>query len=91
MLLGLTDGPALPVDADTRIVDIQAQTRRLSLKARDTDLDAVIWLLADTAHNRAAVRSAAAILHATFPVSARRALTALGAGRHPGGSAVILL
>jgi hypothetical protein len=91
MLVGLADGHVLPLDADMRLVDIQAQTRRITLKLRDADLDAVVWLLADTDRNRAAVRSGASSLAETFPVPARRALAALAVGRHPGGSAIVLL
>jgi transcriptional regulator with XRE-family HTH domain len=89
VLRGLDGGPDLPIDADTRLVDVQAQARRITLKLRDSGIGHVVWLLADSVHNRAIVRAAS--LPADFPVSPRAALAALAAGRHPGGSAVILL
>lgn len=91
LVTGFSDGPDLPLEADTRMVDVQAQTRRIALKRRDAGIDHVVWLLADTDRNRAAVAAARAILLAEFPVTPRTALAALAQGRHPGGSAVILL
>ena len=91
MIDGFDGGRLLPLDADSRLVDVQAQHRRLNLKLRDGGLEAVLWLFSDTHRNRAALDAAAAYLAADFPVSARAALKALSAGRHPGGSAVILL
>ena len=93
VIVGLDGGPAtrLPFDAETRLVDVQAQHRRLKLKLRDSGFDAVLWLVARTRHNREVIEAAAASLAADFPVSARQALAALAAGRHPGGSAIVLL
>jgi transcriptional regulator with XRE-family HTH domain len=81
----------LHVEAETRLYDVQAQARRIALKARDGGAGAVLLLVADTPRNRVAVRSADASLADSFPVPARVALTALSAGRHPGGSAVVFL
>jgi transcriptional regulator with XRE-family HTH domain len=81
----------LPVDAETRLYDVQALLRRLALKARDAGVEHVLLVVADTKSNRQAVAAAADLLRATFPVSGRRALAALAAGRHPGGSALIFL
>lgn len=85
------DDLGLPVDAETRLYDVQALLRRLSLKARDSGVDHFLLLVADTRSNRRAVAAAADLLGAMFPVSARRALAALAAGRHPGGSALVLV
>jgi transcriptional regulator with XRE-family HTH domain len=84
-------GRALAVEGESRFTDAQAQIRRLILKMRDAAVDQVLLVIADTPSNRAAVRSAGPILGGTFPVSARSAKAALRAGRHPGGSALILL
>lgn len=81
----------LPVDIETRFHDPQAQVRRTLLKLRDSGLDAVLLVLADTRSNRDALRGAAALVRDTFPVSARRALGALRRGDHPGGSAIVLV
>ena len=81
----------LPTEAETRIHDVQAQFRRIELKARDADVPHIVVVVADTAGNRAAIQAAWASLADRFPISARRALSALGRGDHPGGSALIFL
>lgn len=83
--------PELPVDADTRLVDRQAQVRRLMLKLRDSGFDAVLWVIADTRGDRDALAAGASTILPDFPISARKALGALADGRHPGGSAVVLI
>jgi hypothetical protein len=84
-------GSGLPVDAETRLHDVQALLRRLALKVRDSGVEHVLLVLAETKANRYALAHADPILGATFPVSPRRALAALAAGRHPGGSAIVFL
>ena len=94
MLLGLRLGRAtqpLPVDIETRFHDPQAQVRRVLLKLRDSQVPAVLLVLADTRLNRDAVRGAAAMFRGDFPVPARTALAALSRGDHPGGSSIVLL
>jgi transcriptional regulator with XRE-family HTH domain len=59
----------LPVDAETRLHDVQALLRRLALKARDSGVDHVLLVVADTRSNRQAVAAATDLLRATFPVS----------------------
>jgi len=81
----------LPVDAETRLHDVQALLRRLAVKVRDSGAEHVLLVLAGTKANRYALAHVYPILTATFPVSPRRALAALAAGRYPGGSAVIFL
>ena len=88
-LVGIAD--VLPVEAETRLVDGQAQFRRISLKLRDSGLEHVLVVLADTRRNRDVLRGASSILSGDFPVSPRRALAALSAGHHPGGSAIVLI
>jgi transcriptional regulator with XRE-family HTH domain len=83
--------PIMPTEAETRIHDVQAQFRRIDLKARDAGLEHLIVVIADTASNRAAIQMASTALADRFSVSARRALAALGRGDHPGGSALIFL
>ncbi len=61
----------LAVEAETRISDAQALTRRLGLKLRDAGIDHVVVVVADTRSNRTAVASAGAALSGMFPVSAR--------------------
>lgn len=81
----------LDVEGETRVTDLQAQTRRIALKARDAGSPYVLIVVADTRANRRAVLAAGASLSADFPVPAREALRELRGGRHPGGSAIIFL
>jgi transcriptional regulator with XRE-family HTH domain len=81
----------MPVEAETRIVDMQAQVRRITLKMRDASVDHVLVVVAETPANRRAIAAAAPILAGTFPVPARQSLAALGVGRHPGGSALLFV
>ena len=78
-------------EAETRPRDRQALERRLALKARDGDVDAVSPLLTDSRHNRDFVRTHGPTLKARFPVPGRRALEMLAAGQNPGPGSVILL
>ena len=82
---------SLEVEAETRIGDGQAFLRRLARKMRDGGVAAVLVVVADTPTNRAAVDAMHLLDATTFPVTARVALAALGAGRHPGGSSVVFL
>jgi hypothetical protein len=65
--------------------------RRLHLKLRDAGLEHLLLVIADTRANRAAIGAAGALVAASFPVPPRRALQALTAGEHPGGSALVFL
>jgi len=88
-LLGVAD--LLPVEAETRLIDGQAQFRRIALKLRDSGLHHVLVVLGDTRRNRDALAGAGSVLLTDFPIPARRALAALAAGHHPGGSAIVLI
>ena len=81
----------IPTEAETRIYDVQAQFRRIELKARDAGIEHLIVVIADTETNRGAIRAAHATLADRYPIGPRRALAALGRGEHPGGSALIFL
>jgi transcriptional regulator with XRE-family HTH domain len=82
---------SMPGEVETRLYDIQAQSRRIQLKLRDSPFESVLLIVADTKRNRAVLTEHGASLSADFPIGARACLAALRAGRHPGGSSVILL
>lgn len=84
-------GWRVPVDAESRLHDVQACSRRVALKRRDDRCDVVILLVADTRHNRHVLRIAKLDLAAEFPVSGKAALASLGSGERPPGSAIVLL
>lgn len=78
------------VEAETGVDDAQALERRVQLKRRDGGADHVILVIADTKRNRDAIASAPSAF-ADFPLRTRQVLGALGAGRHPGASGIVLL
>lgn len=84
-------GWAVGVEAETRPRDAQAVIRRISLKQRDSDLDHVLFVVADTRQGRAFVNAAGADLMARFPMDGPRTLHRLGAGLAPEGDALVLL
>jgi transcriptional regulator with XRE-family HTH domain len=84
-------GWSIPVEAETRLRDLQALERRLAVKLRDGRRDRLILLVADTRHNRQVLRLASDSLAAAFPVRGRDAMAALQQGRCPSGSSIILL
>jgi len=88
-LIGIA--PVLPVEAESRLIDGQAQVRRIMLKLRDSGLGSVLVIVADTRRNRDWLSAAASTIVADFPIPPRRALAALAAGEHPGGSAIVVL
>jgi transcriptional regulator with XRE-family HTH domain len=81
----------LPVEGETRITDFQAIIRRVMRKVRDGGADDVLLLVADTRANRLAIMAAGAAVSELFPVTPRRALSALAVGEHPNGSALVFL
>jgi hypothetical protein len=85
------NGWQVPVDAETRLRDIQALSRRAALKRRDDGAEIMILLVADTRHNGQILRLAKPDLIAEFPVAGRAALAALSSGERPAGSAIVIL
>ena len=84
-------GWSMPVEAETRLRDVQALSRRVALKCRDAGVERVLLVVADTRHNRSTLRLYGTDLAAAFPVSGRAALAALRAGRQPEASAILLV
>ena len=83
--------PDVGLEAETKLRDCQAVQRRMTLKCRDSGIERVILLVADTHANRRAIRDADATLREMFPVPAREALRDLRSGRIPAGSSLIVL
>lgn len=79
------------VEAETRISDGQALERRLSLKLRDDPGGHLVLLASDTRTNRAALRSLREGFRDMLPLGTREVMTALVAGRDPGGSGIVIL
>jgi transcriptional regulator with XRE-family HTH domain len=79
------------VEAETRPRDRQALERRLALKERDGDVNAVCLLLLDSRHNREFVRANRDVFNNRFPLSGRRALELLAAGAELSVNTIMLL
>jgi transcriptional regulator with XRE-family HTH domain len=79
------------LEAETVIADAQALERRLGRKMLDDGVDVVILLVADTRRNRAALDDAGLVLAARFPLSMRRVMAAVRAGRCPARSGIVIL
>jgi hypothetical protein len=79
----------IPVEAETRVRDLQSLERRIVLKLRDAGFQSAILLLLNSSEHRRLVRSGS--LSRWLGVEGHDALARLTKGQDPGGSAVILL
>jgi transcriptional regulator with XRE-family HTH domain len=84
-------GWRVTVDAESHLRDVQACTRRVALKRRDDGSDVVILLVADTRHNRRALRLAGPDLAGEFPIGGPAVLAALAVAKPPSASGIVLL
>jgi transcriptional regulator with XRE-family HTH domain len=89
----LVRGPGwrVPIDAETRLRDVQAFARRFALKRRDDGVEIAVLLASDTRNNRHAIRLARLDLAAEFPEPGDAVLRALISGNRPSGSGIVLL
>ncbi len=80
------------LEAETRLRDLQATTRRIDLKIRDDPtVRHVILVIADTRHNRAALAASRASLRDSFPLDTRDVMIRLAAGRCPGANGIVVI
>lgn len=84
-------GCTIHVEAITRIVDVQYQLRQAQVKRRDLGADRLLILAGASTANRAALRHAAPVLAAAFPLGTRATLMALRENRDPGSDAIVVL
>ena len=84
-------GARVGVVAETRLRDWQALLRREQLKARDSQVDHLLLVLANTRSNRRAVRDAGAALDAVLPLDGRTVRAALKRSRDPGAGGLLFL
>ena len=82
---------SIGVEAETRLVDVQALYRRIALKRRDGTVDLVLLLVNATAHNRQVLHLEGTELRLQLAGSARMTLHALSSGLMPKADTVILL
>ncbi len=85
------DGIAVACEAETRLHDIQAQTRRAHAKFTAGSADRLVLAVADTDHNRRVLREAREVLRGDFPLDTRAVMAALAVGRDPGANGIVVL
>ena len=78
-------------ELETRLIDAQAQMRRISQKQRDAGVDRLLVVIADTRADRAAVRSATALLGTILVIEDPFALEALARGELPPRDALVFV
>ena len=78
-------------ELETRLVDAQAQMRRIMRKRTDSNVDRLLVVLADTRSNRIALRAAAALLGTDLSIDDAAAYSALRRGALPPRDALILV
>jgi hypothetical protein len=93
-LLRLTDAaPRYQVGADieSRVWDIQAIVRRTRARERDGQVDHILIVLADSAHNRRIADELRRALGADYATGSPRIMAALRKGERLSGSGVVLV
>jgi transcriptional regulator with XRE-family HTH domain len=78
-------------DIESRAWDVQAIVRRTRARERDGQVDHILIVLADTAHNRRIVDELRAGLGPDYATGSRRLLRALRMGERLIGSGVVLI
>jgi len=81
----------IAIEAEMRIVNAQAVDRRINLKRRDSGIDVVILLIADTKANRATLAVDREALRSSFPLDGRAVLASVRTGHAPESSGIVLL
>jgi transcriptional regulator with XRE-family HTH domain len=87
-ILGTT---TIGIEAETRLFDLQALDRRMSLKRRDGGVGIVVLLVADTHANRRHLREHREDLRPAFPLDTRAVLASVRFGRPPATSGIVVL
>ena len=75
----------------SRLRDVQAQVRRLTVKQADARDARLILVIAATHANRRAVAEAGGALRDSFPLGTKAVLGALRSGVDPGGNGIVFL
>ncbi len=79
------------IDIESRVWDVQAIVRRTRARERDGQVDHVLLVLADTAHNRRIADELRSGLGADYQAGARPMLAGLRRGERLKGSGVVLV
>jgi transcriptional regulator with XRE-family HTH domain len=90
-LIDTTPRYLVGVDIESRVWDVQAIVRRTRLRERDGQVDEILIVLADTAHNRRIADELRSGLGPDYQVGARSLLAGLRRGERLLGSGVLLV
>jgi len=90
-LVDVTPRYLVGVDIESRVWDVQAIVRRTRGRERDGQVDHILIVLADTAHNRRVVDELRVSLGPDYATGPRRIMAALRTGEWLPGSGVILV
>ena len=78
-------------ECETRLRDVQALERRLTLKQRDGDVDIVLLVVADTTANRRFLDLHREQLRGLLPLDSRQVLDAFRRGELPEKSGIVIV
>ena len=84
-------GVRCAIEFVSRFHDCHAQLRSGLLKQADAGVDRLIFIVAATHTNRAAIRAGGQALRDTFPLGTRQILAAFRAGRDPAANGIALI
>lgn len=84
-------GWSVGVEAETRLGDLQALSRRIALKRRDGNVDVVVLLVNETTHNRRLLALEGVDIATQFTGTTRNTLRCLGGATRPRADALIVL
>jgi transcriptional regulator with XRE-family HTH domain len=84
-------GQSVVVEALTRFVDFQAQSRAALLKKRDVQADRLILLIGASTANREGLRRAGPVIRESFSIGTKAALRSLANGQPPPTDAIVVL
>jgi transcriptional regulator with XRE-family HTH domain len=85
------DDRRIGFEVETRLGDVQALERRVSLKKRDAHLDVLVLVIGDTRGNRLVLREQRVALRTTFPLGTRGVLAALRDGTSPANDGILVI
>ena len=88
MVSGL--GRRTAMEMEMRLTDAQELERRINSKRRDDPVDSFVLLVADTNHNRRALREFPAVFADLERLTFRALCACLAAGRHPPSALVLV-
>ena len=90
-LVGESPPYLVGVDIESRVWDVQAIVRRTRARERDGNVEHILIVLADTAHNRRAAGELRQMLGPEYATGPRRLLNGLREGERLAGCGVVLV